>query len=60
MRRPKQFAPDAVLSPKEAAAYLRLSLPTLRRSDIPVVRITERKRGYRFATLQAYLAGREG
>ena len=59
MRRAKAYPPDAVLTPTEAAQYLRMSLSTLRRSDVPVVLLTERKRGYRMAVLQQWLAKRE-
>lgn len=54
-------APPDIMTPDEAAAYLRVSLPTLRkavrRKDFPVLWIAGRWRVSR-ATLDAYLSGK--
>lgn len=44
----------ALLTPKEAAAYLKVSLTTLRALEIPRVRLTERTVRYRVADLDRY------
>ena len=44
----------ALLTPKEAAAYLKVSLTTLRGLEIARVRLTERTVRYRLADLDHY------
>jgi NADH/NAD ratio-sensing transcriptional regulator Rex len=52
--------PDQILSFKEAAAFLGVSQATLRRREIPVVRLGDRRRGYRVQTLVDYIRANEG
>jgi hypothetical protein len=54
-----RYSPEHILSPKEAAEYLGISLASLRRQSIPTVFLTARRRGYRFATLTRYVRDRE-
>lgn len=53
---------ELVLTRKEAAEWLRISVSTLDRiprEELPIVKLTERCRGYRMSRLEAFVAHKE-
>lgn len=52
---PRQYFPDDALSPKEAAAYLKVSLRTVYRLGLPFTAITPKTQRIMFKTLVQHI-----
>lgn len=55
LERPEAPAPDAMLTPAQACAWLQISMRQLQRKNLPAIRLGKRTIRYHVATVLEYL-----